>query len=321
MKKPKGRFRYWKEWAATLWRVGRKTLDRFGGRNVMLFAGGVSFFGMLAIFPGVAAAVSIYGIFASPEDVSALVAALAELAPPQARAAFFDQLNNLVTAPRSVLSIQGGIAVLVALYGAMRGMKAVLAGLNRISVASDVRGLLSFNLLAAGLTVLAILGAFAASVILITLPVLLRFVPLGEDVLRPILSNVGLWAAAAIFGAMVLLYRFVMAAGRVRWRASLIGAGAATLVWAIASAGFGYYVANIADFGATYGSIGAVVVFLMWIYVAAYALFFGAALATEAEIEIEARIARARALADAERQRSFILRGLKRLWTRVRFFR
>ena len=86
--------------------------------------------------------------------------------------------------------------------------------------------------------------------------------------------------------------------GRVRWRASVIGAGTATLIWALAARGFTYYVADLADFRATYGSIGAVVVFLMWIYVAAYAVFFGAALATEAEIEINEREARLQAQAE-----------------------
>ncbi len=288
---------FWIDWAATVWRVGRRTWRRFNGRDVMLFAGGVSFFGLLAIFPGVVIAVSIYGAIAQPEDVAAVVFKLTELMPPQARATVVDQMRNLTQTPRSILSVHGLFAFLIAFYGAVRGVKALLAGLNRISTSEDIRGILSFNLLAAGLTLVAIFAAFVASVLIVSLPVILRSL-IGVNQLHPVLGNVWLWAGAAMFLSVALLYRFAMAAGRVRWRPSLVGAGAATLLWISAAGLFAYYVSSLADFRATYGSIGAVVVFLMWIYVAAYSVFFGAALATEAEIELEERLARLQARED-----------------------
>jgi membrane protein len=295
----------------------------------MLFAGGVSFFGLLAIFPGVAIAVSIYGLITKPEDAAAVVFKVTELMPAQARNAVLDQLRNLTSTPPAKLSLHGIFAFLIALYAAMRGVKALLAGLNRISTSVDVRGILSFNLLAAGLTMAAIFAAFIASVVVISFPVILRSLPIEVDRLHPMLGNVWFWTAAAMCTAVTLLYRFAMAAGRVRWKASLIGAVSATILWTLASGGFAYYVSTLADFGATYGSIGAVVVFLIWIYVAAYSVFFGAALATEAEIEIEERIARAQA-EDCDAQAAERAEGAaethagaprKRLWTRLDFLR
>ncbi|MBA4801908.1 MULTISPECIES: YihY/virulence factor BrkB family protein [Euryhalocaulis] len=285
-------------WIATLWRVARRTWRRFNGRDVMLFAGGVSFFGLLAVFPGIAVAVSLYGLFASPDEAATAVERLAIVLPPQAEQLFLDQLHSLAEAPRRVLSVQGAVAFGIAGYGAMRGVKALLAGLNRVCTAEDVRGILSFNLLAAGLTVAAIFAAFMASVLIVILPVILGALPVDLELVRGILGDVKLWATGGMGLSLAMLYRFAMGEGRVRWRASVIGAGTATLIWALAARGFTYYVADLADFRATYGSIGAVVVFLMWIYVAAYAVFFGAALATEAEIEINEREARLQAQAE-----------------------
>jgi len=280
---------------ATLWRVGRRTWRRFNGRDVMLFAGGVSFFGLLAVFPGIAVAVSVYGLFASEQEAAQAVQRLSGVLPPQAEQLFLGQLNALSEAPTRVLSLQGALAFGVALYAVQRGVKALLAGLNRVCTSEDVRGILSFNLLAVGLTFAAIFLAFLASILIVTLPVIVEALPVDLPLVRRTLGNAKIWAILGMGGSVALLYRFAMGEGRVRWRASLIGAGAATLLWALAARGFTYYVSDLADFRATYGSIGAVVVFLMWIYVAAYAIFFGAALATEAEIEINEREARAAA--------------------------
>jgi len=278
--------------AVTLARVAWRTWIRFNGRDVMLFAGGVSFFGLLAVFPGVAVAISLYGLIASPEEAAGAVARLANILPPQAQELLIGQLNALTEAPRSILSVQGAAAFGIAMYGAMRGIKALLAGLNRICLSGDVRGVLTFNLLAVGLTLAAIGLAFAASILLVTLQVTLSALPPELEWASAALGNVRLWSVAGMGLSVALLYRFAMGDGRVRWRASLIGAAAATALWALAAKAFGVYVTELADFRATYGSIGAVVVFLMWIYVAAYSIFFGAALATEAEIEIDAREAR-----------------------------
>jgi membrane protein len=312
----------WKGIASTLWRVFRRTWRRFNGRDVMLFAGGVSFFGLLAIFPGVAVAVSIFGLVGRPEQVTAVVFEAAELMPPQAGQFFLEQMRNLTSAPPTNLSLHGLVAGLIAFYGAVRGVKALLAGLNRISTSVDVRGILSFNLLAAALTLAATFAAFLASVIIISLPVILRSLPV-ELRPHPLLTNIWLWSAISMFGAVTLLYRFAMAQGRVRWTASVIGAASATVLWTLAAGLFALYVSRVADFRATYGSIGAVVVFLMWIYVAAYSVFFGAALATEAEIELEERTARALADNDsgepADEGQAQPRR--KRVWTRRGFLR
>ena len=317
---PTHRFEPWQDIAGTLWRVFRRTWRRFNGRDVMLFAGGVSFFGLLAIFPGVAVAVSIFGLIGRPEQVTAVVFEAADLMPPQAGQFFVEQMRNLTSAPPSNLSAHGAVAGLIAFYGAVRGVKALLAGLNRISTSVDVRGILSFNLLAAALTLAATFAAFIASVIVVSLPVILNSLPVRP---HPLLTNIWLWSALSMFAAVTLLYRFAMAQGRVRWTASVIGSLSATLLWTLAAWLFALYVSRVADFRATYGSIGAVVVFLMWIYVAAYSVFFGAALATEAEIELEERMARAQAENDAAAADAAAEAPprRKRVWTRSGFIR
>lgn len=250
-------------------------------RDVMLFAGGVSYFGLLAVFPAIAVAVSLYGLVATPEQAQQQASLLAFLLPPGAKDLVVGQLAQLQASSFQILSIQGLAAFLIAVYGATRGMKALMAGLNRISEDEDFRGVLHFNLFAAGVTLLAILGALAASAFMLAVPVVLKALPVDLEAGERVLRSEWIWAGLSMAGAFALLYRFAMARSRIPWRAALFGSCVATGLCLGASRGVTVYVTEIADFGATYGSIGAVVALLLWIYFMSYAVFFGGALAAE----------------------------------------
>lgn len=263
-----------------------KAINRMMAREVMLFAGGASFFALLALIPAVLVGASIYGLVFSASDALNQLSRLqiAEVLPPTAYEFVQQQLSNLAGAPRLSLTVQSLVAVIILLFAAGRGAKAIIAGLNQIARKGDIRNILHFNLLAMG-AVLAGGGLLiGANLLVLTVPAVLR--PAAElmGVQRPDFSPVfNEWTTAG--GTMVLglglLYRYVMQrAGETSWRASFTGAAIATGVWLLISKGFTLYVSTIVN-PTTYGPLGALVVFLLWIYWASYAVFFGGALAVE----------------------------------------
>lgn len=266
-----------------------KSLTRLWGRDVMLYNGGVSFFVMLAIFPALAIAMGLYSLLADPTHTAEQAAALTSLLPDAARLIFQSELIRLAHAPLGVVSVQSGIAVLIAGYAAHRGFKALLAGLSFIHDEDEPRGFVGFNLLA-----LAVLIATFAALGVLSL-VFFAFRIVGETFeLRPLRGALWLysewtWASVGLTAGMALIYRWAMSRKPVIWLASAIGGAAAAGLCIFASWGLGFYVEQIAHLGATYGSVATVVVFLIWLSWNVNALFFGGALATEVELAIDAQ--------------------------------
>lgn len=266
-----------------------KAVSRSMARDVMLFAGGASYFGMLALFPAMALAMSIYGLTNDISDVEAQIARFAGIMPQGAQDFVLNQMARLAVAPISALSLNGAIALAIALFAASRGVKAVIAGLNHLAEDQDIRNVIHFNILAMGSVLVGGMMLTLANLAVLAIPVLLRkaFVLLGLEPLD-FGGLVNEWTAAALgmFVALELLYRMTMRrrSEAVSWRASTVAALVSTGLWLGLSKGFSLYVGQVIDFG-VYGSLGALVVFLLWIYWSAYAVFFGGALA----IEIDAR--------------------------------
>jgi membrane protein len=252
---------------------------------VMLYVGGVSFFALLAVFPALAIMVGLYSLLAAPAQVEAQAAALSDLMPPQAQDLMQSELVRLVAAPHGAMSVQSLFALGVGLYAAHRGFKALLAGLSFIYEEDRPRGFVRFNMLAFWVAVgafailIASSGAFLAVRVLATT---FKLELLGQSWL----NNEWTWEAVGLMLGFVLLYRYAMASHELGWRSSLAGGTVAAAMSILASWGCAFYVGRIADFGATYGSIGAVVVFLIWLSWNVNAVFFGGAVATEMELSL-----------------------------------
>jgi len=280
------------DWDPTHWlrrglQITGKALTRLWGRDVMLYTGGVSFFIMLAIFPILAIAIGLYSLLSDPTQATPIADALAALIPAEARGLFRDQLRDLAHAPSEAVSAQSAIALVVGGYAAHRGFKALLAGLSFIHDEDEPRGFVGFNVMA----LLVLVAAFA-------LVALLSFLFLGLRLaaatfhLRPLagvwwLYSEWTWTSLGLTLAMTLIYRWAMSRQPVAWRASVTGGAAAALLCLGASWACAFYVEQIAHMGATYGSVAAVVVFLIWLSWTVNAVFFGGALATEIEIAVD----------------------------------
>lgn len=266
-----------------------KALSRMWGRDVMLYTGGASFFIMLAIFPALAIAMGLYSLLSDPTRVAEQGAAVARIMPDAARMIFQSELLRLSRAPHESISVQSGVALLIGGYASHRGFKALLAGLSFIHDEERQRGFLSFNLMA----LVVLIGAMGGLGVLST--VFFAFRILGETFeLRPLRGALWLysewtWGSAGMTAGMTLIYRWAMSRDPVDWRASLIGGVAAATLCIFASWALGFYVEQIAELGATYGSVATVVIFLIWLSWNVNALFFGGALATEVELAMHLR--------------------------------
>ena len=265
-----------------------RAINRILQREVMLYAGGASFFALLGLFPAFAVLASIYGLVHEEAEAYRQVQRVAELLPPDVGQFMMNQLSLLTATSSAVLTIQGAIALMIALFAASRGTKAVITGLNAIAGREGLRSIVRFNIVAV-LAVLTGIGLLiAANLTLIAVPavILPLLERLGLDgsefqlLINPLTISVG-----GMFLVLVLLYRYVMQRAReTSWAACLIGAGTSTVLWLTLSAGFTGYVSAFVN-ASIYGSLGAVIVFLIWIYWAAYILFFGGAIAVEADKE------------------------------------
>jgi membrane protein len=268
--------------------VLRRAFGRLWGRDVMLYTGGVSFYAMLAGAPGLAILVSIYSLLSTPQVAARQAENLALLLPDAAQQLFADELQRLARAPLTLVGTQGLLAIALSVYAAHRGVKALIAGLSFINEDEDSHSFLEFNLMAltvfmAGLALLLIssTGFLVARIVLSAI---------DPSVGRQAGWLVGqwLWAGGGLVAGLTLMYRYVMSVHLLTWRAAITGGVAGAAMSLTASWACAVYVDRVARFGATYGSLAAVIVCLIWISWNVNAAFFGGALATEADLALRA---------------------------------
>jgi membrane protein len=273
-------------WARQILRVTGRSLARLWGRNVMLYTGGVSFYALLAAFPTLALLIGVYSLLLTPDDAIAQADAMARILPSSAADLFRSELERLAHAPIRIVSAQSGVALLISLYAAQRGFKALIAGLSFIHEEKGDRGFVGVNVLA----LVVLLAAFGLvgllSAAFLTVRVLASTFQVPRDHGAHWYSNEWVWASIGISLGMSLVYRFAMSSRRVAWRAAVLGGIAAAGLTLAASWASAIYAKQFSHFGATYGSIAAVVVVLIWLSWSVNAVFFGAALATEVQLSL-----------------------------------
>ncbi|MDI1326393.1 MAG: YihY/virulence factor BrkB family protein [Brevundimonas sp.] len=273
-------------WATPmLWgRLAVKAFSRSWGRDVMLYTGGVSFFALLAVFPAIAILIGFYKAVLSIAQVSEQAAALADVMPTAARAIFRAEIERLANASARTVSAQSFFAVVIGGYAAHRGFKALLAGLNLIHDETEPHGFFKFNLLAFFVALAAFLLFTVVSGAVVTSRLLEHAGPGAEGPPGGIPLD-GLWPALGLAIGLTMLYRYAMSHRTpVAWAPSIAGGLVATVMSTVSSWLCAIYVEQIAPLGATYGSVGAVVVLLIWLSWNVNAFFYGGAFATEMEI-------------------------------------
>lgn len=256
-----------------------------GFHNLSLLAGGTAFFVFLALTPLIAATVMTYGLIGNVAGVEHQMQAIVTVVPPEAAKLIEDQLLNVVSVSTGVKGIALIVSLLFAIFGGMRAASGLIGALNIINEEQETRSLLRLTLLAAALTVAAV---FIAAIGLISGGVFAWLQTRAGAFLGPLTSvlfKVLTWVAAICLGSFgfALIMRYGPDRRPAKWRWLSPGALLATLLWLVVSFGFSLYVAYISDYSATYGSLSAVVVFLMWLFLSAYGVLVGALLNAEIE--------------------------------------
>jgi membrane protein len=264
-------------------KILRGTYARIGRDRILANAAGVVFYGLLAIFPAITALVSSYGLFADPSTISANLQTLAVLLPDGTFAIVQDQIARVLAKGNGTLGVTFALGLLMAIWSANAGMKAIFDALNVVYEEHEKRGFLRLNL-----TSLAFTAAGLASILLmiggvVAVPLALQRLGLGER--GEWILTLGRWPALVLFllTALAILYRFGPSRTDARWQWISPGAVAATLLWLAGSALLSWYLSNFGNYTATYGSLGAAIGLMTWMWMSAIIVLCGAELNSEIE--------------------------------------
>ncbi len=270
-------------WALAVLRVAGRSWRRSQNRSAALYVGGVCFYALLAVFPALAILIGLYSLMLTPHQAQAQAEAFSHLMPPGPQALFQAELGRIARAPIRIVSAQSALAVVIAFYASHRGVKALLAGLSLIHDEIRPRGIVGFNLMALVVAVagFALIGLISAAFLAVRVAVTSFYLPLTP---HSWIFSEWTWASIGLVLGLTLTYRFAMGSNPVPWRASVAGGLVASALTLLSSWAGAYYVQQIAHFGATYGSISGVVIFLVWLSWNVNAVFYGGAVATEMEI-------------------------------------
>jgi membrane protein len=250
--------------------------------QVPLLAAGVAFYAFLAIFPGLIAVVTIYGLFADPATIANQLNSMATALPDEARQIITDQVTAL-SSRRQALGVGLILSVLIALWSASAGISNLLTAVNVAYDEEEKRGFVKKRLMSLGLTLAAIVFMVIILGLVAVLPPLLQAV-FGTGALSWLLQIAG-WLVMVVLvaTALAVIYRLGpdRDAPRMRWVS--VGAVVATVIWLIASIGFSIYTATFGNYAKTYGVFAGIVVLLFWLWLTMYAILLGAEINAEAE--------------------------------------
>jgi membrane protein len=267
----------------TLFRIALNVAMRIGRDNLMLVAAGVAFYAMTAIFPAIAAFVSIYGLFADPSHVQDQVSGYSALIPAASLKLLTDALQSFVSKSNSSLSLALVVSVCVALWSAKAGISSLMTGLNIANETTEKRSIFVQQGTGLLLTAGGVVFAGVALTTIALLPIVIDFLPL-TDAGKAVLG-LGRWPLLALLVcfALAVLYRFGPCRQKAKWRWITLGSAIATLLWLIASGLFSFYVSRFGTYDKTYGSLAAPVVLLLWFWLSGLIVLIGAEIDAELE--------------------------------------
>jgi membrane protein len=267
------------------WAIIKRVYVMIGFHNLSLLSAGVAFFAFLAFVPLIGSTVLLYGLVGDPQTVAQSIDLLKGVVPPEVLKILQDQLLAIVTSSKAAQGLGLVIAILVSIYGAMRAATAMIAALNIIYEEHETRNIFRKTAVAAGITVgmvvVALIGTAAISLFTYATRVLTFYIGSGAALLVQIVTWV--FAGALVSITFAVFFRFAPDRRAAKWRWLSVGSVLSTLLWVIITLGFGFYASNFTNYNATYGSLAAVVIFLMWLFLSAHAVLIGAEVNSEME--------------------------------------
>lgn len=260
------------------WSILKRTYAEVNKDRVQAVAGGVTFYGLLSLFPAITVLVSLYGLVADPAAISQHLAALGSFLPQGALTIIGEQVTRIAQTDQSTLGFAAVLGLLVALWSANAAMKSMMDALNIAYDTEEKRGFLVLNLVSLGFTLAAIVGLIVMFAAIAAVPVILALFNLG--VAGDVLLWAGRWPAILVLIGLSLavLYQWGPSRPDVSWRWITPGSALAAISLVVFSMVFSWYAANFANYNGTYGSLGAVIGFLIWMWLSITIVLVGAEL-------------------------------------------
>lgn len=263
--------------------VAIRTYEQIGDDRLLAVAAGVVFYGLLALFPAITALVSSYALFADPSTIKEHLSFIADTLPAGTFAIVQEQVERVLSKGGTKLGFAFAFSLLLAVWSANGGVKAILDALNVVYDEEEKRGFVKLNAVSLAFTLGALIAALVAIGLVVAAPLAMSAVGLGQ--VGDLILTYGRWPALALLVLMGLavLYRFGPSREKPKWRWVSVGSILATVAWLLGSAALSYYLANYAGYDATYGSLGAAIGLMMWMWMSTIVVLFGAELNSELE--------------------------------------
>ena len=260
-----------------------RTYQQINEDRLLATAAGVVFYGLLAIFPAITALVSSYALFADPSTITDNLRSLALMLPDGTFGVVQDQVGRVLAKGNVTLGWTFVIGLLMAVWSANAGMKAILDALNVVYEEDEKRSFIKLNLISLSFTVAALAGILIMVSAVVAVPLLLQKLGLGER--AELIISFGRWPMLALLllFALAALYRYGPSRATPRWQWLSVGAVVAVLLWLAGSASLSWYLSNFEDYNATYGSLGAAIGLMIWMWMSAIIALCGAELNSEIE--------------------------------------
>lgn len=270
----------WRGWQDILWR----TYEQISADRLLLIAGGVVFYGLLATVPAITALVSLYGIFTPPRAINAQLVFLADVMPAGAYQLISDQIVRIAGNSDGKLTLAFIAGLGIALWSANAGVKAIFDALNVVYDEDEKRGLIKLNAISLSFTFAGVVVLILILSAVVVLPLVLAFLGFAAERQAgwiPLLR----WPAMFVLvtAGLAVLYRYGPSRREAKWRWLTVGSVFAALTWIAVSVAFSWYLSKFADYNATYGSLGAVIGLMMWMWISTTVVLVGAELNSEIE--------------------------------------
>lgn len=265
------------------WQILLRVKDELVEDRLSVVAAGISYYCLLSVFPGIAMFITIYGLLGDPETARQQIGALSNVMPPDAYSILAGQLESVTASASRDLGFGLALSFAIAAWSASRAIRVLMVAMNIAYEETETRSFVRLNLLALALTV------GGACFVIISLS-LIAAVPaavgmLEIDATLATILEMSRWVALTVAAvlALAVLYRYTPNRSHAVFRWITPGAIVATVLWLLSSLLFSFYVTNFGNYNETFGSIGAVVVLLLWFYISVFAVCIGAELNAELE--------------------------------------
>lgn len=258
------------------WQTAALVAGQLRRHNAALLAGGIAMYGLLSVFPGLTAAVSIYGLFSTPGAIIRHMKVFAGILPPGVWEIFRSQLHTIAAHDHGTLTIAATLGILIALWSARLTMSALMTATSIAYEAQESRGFLVKLATSLVLTCGVIVGFLAMLLLGVVVPLALAVLGSSPPVnlVLELLRWALLWGFAVL--GLDVVYYFAPARARERWHWISWGAAVGASLWLAVSGLFAVYVRSFAGFDRTYGALAGVVVLLMWFYLLSLFVILGA---------------------------------------------